>query len=305
MMFWVFASISWIFSEKNFVSKTTIVIAFCIVGVSLLLDELTAKILPVILTNAPNELPRTKVVSDIFSKILWFVLEPLVDSLNFSSIHRDQPIAIIMAGFIGFGLWSYWRIHAPRLRIQKAILALWLIPLCYLPNLLVQENWASYRTQIALTSLLVLYGIIAVIGWLQWLHQDHHISGLMTIIVVLTAWFAHRNVVSEFIKPQVEEIAYITSYLDHKSCLKTSQLIYLIPSKWQDSRASFVRYDEFGRPSSSAPWAIQGIVWIILRQENNPAAAKMVNAKIGLPNDVSNGICVLDFHHVLSDHPAT
>ena len=52
-------------------------------------------------------------------------------------------------------------------RAIRLALAAILLPLTYLPNLLVAENWSTYRTQVALTSLLWFYTAMALIGWLK------------------------------------------------------------------------------------------------------------------------------------------
>src|SRR6185503_12512458 len=100
-----------------------------------------------------------------------------------------------------------------------AIVALVLIPLTYLPNLVVTESWAAYRTQVALSSLIALYFCFGAITlWVtfrDWLRLHASRRGLLAsdqlalafsvVFVGVSVLAAARNVLTLFVEPHITE----------------------------------------------------------------------------------------------------
>src|SRR5262249_19107853 len=107
---------------------------------------------------------RSHLVQDAWGKALWFFSQPLMNALNLAKLSPKRWLAIAIALFIAGGLSQYFR-GAVKERFWQGTIAASLLPLSYLPNLVVAENWSSYRTQAALTSLVVVYGFFALWGY--------------------------------------------------------------------------------------------------------------------------------------------
>jgi len=150
-------------------------------------------------------------------------------------------------------------------------MALMLVPLSYLPNLVVVESWASYRTLVALTALLVFYVFLALHGYLQVLRTFSAQFRQRILVCVVTSWaifsgfIATRNLVRYFVEPQAIEYHLLKGQL-RKIDLATVQTIYFIRPNWYDGVTSVVRYDEFGLPSSCQPWVPEVMVKCAIRE---------------------------------------
>lgn len=101
---------------------------------------------------------RSRLASDFYMKADWFFREPLLNALNLFSIHSSLFLPLITAGFLVVGLYYYLRTKTSR--YGTIFLMILFIPCSYLPNLLTGENWASYRTIGALSSLALIYSLI-------------------------------------------------------------------------------------------------------------------------------------------------
>ena len=233
----------------------------------------------------PGFLARTGIVQDIPGKVVWFLCEALPNALNFallspahwffsdgspapSSFHRTVDVVIGWSVFviIAGGLMLSLR-GTLKERLWKLGIAVSLLPLSYTPNLLVAENWASYRTLSSLTSVVVVYAFFALRGYAQHLRRPfslvytNAVVGGVAIVCGLSAMY---HVQTYFVAPQVWELELMRSRLAREE-LSQARGIYVIRSGWQDTLAPLVRYDEFGLPSSSSAWAPAPMIFLLLR----------------------------------------
>jgi hypothetical protein len=224
----------------------------------------------------------------ILPKLHWFFAEALTNALNFSNILPSRPVALAAAIFILLGLASYfggWRSRPVALAV-----AIGLIPLAFLPNLLTAENWASYRSQIALVSLLALYLILALQGWWKLAIQTvGHIresfvpAWLVMVAALASAAMASYFVTAYFAWPQTLELKLVQGLLDNGT-VATAHRIVIIPPDWSDTPAPGIRYDEFGQPSTNKPWAAHSIVELILRERHELRPDLVVELATGSPD---------------------
>ncbi len=298
MIFWCFAAISWLFIENAQSLPKQFFVALSVMGMAMVIDYGLAKLLPEILFLPQNSLHRTALATNIIQKTLWFINEPLVDAFNFPRIVNDKFYAYCVELFTAAGLLIYFFKHRFFI-FWKIFIVLALIPLTYLPNLLVQENWASYRAQIALTTLVIIYEVMAVVGWLSLFRIKKYTPAAILMAVIICGWQAHRHVVVEFVKPQVRELMAVDYYIRKIQCT-SAQPVYLVPSTWMNSFAPLVRYDEFGLPSSAQPWTLQGMAWLTLKKQHSPLANQLLNARIGHLSQAPSDACIIDFGRALA-----
>jgi hypothetical protein len=283
MVFFVSAAI-FLFCRKLSLKETIIQFLFyCASMVTVIgIDALSAKTLPSMLFGVPGlSQLRTQLATNISDKIGWFFREPLLDALNLWSLVPKSSIAVVVAIFSMVGLFLFLRGKLIE-RLGKLLIALMLLPLSYLPNLVVAEDWASYRTQAALTGLIALYLGLAILGFLflffrfqaEFFKNRQGVFGLsqsvlvtvaLLIVVVFGGFVAQRNVSRYVVLPQEVELSYLINQLNSPALL-TAKSIYVIPCSWSDSISPVVRYDEFGLASCSNSWTPGAMVYLLLRQ---------------------------------------
>jgi hypothetical protein len=210
---------------------------------------------------------RASVVTNLWEKISWFVTEPLTNALNGINLFPSYKLAG------GVFLWTIGGLAlllrgTAREKVTKSICLLALLPLSYLPNLLVAENWASYRTLGVLTSLVALYVFAALSGYEQLLRRFVAVrlcSIVLGVVALCSAILAARQVSIYFAIPQHQELEFMRRGLAQTD-LSRVRSIYVIGSRGNDLLAPAVRYDEFGFPSSAAFWVPKPAVYLLLRE---------------------------------------
>jgi len=231
---------------------------------------------------------RKELALDPLQKLAWFFNEPLTSCLNFNNLDASHFIAIGSAVIILIGLWFYTKNLEPKEFRKKRCLLLLALPfLCYTPNLIVAESWASYRTLYALAALMMLYFFCAIQGIAAKLSVGKNVvTGTLFAAAVLSLAFANQNVATYIAGPQTRELALLRYRLNDKrsSNLLTHLSDQLQPPKnkgpfdiwsydsktvtqnWNETLAPAAYYDEFGRPSSSRPFVAKAMVELLLRE---------------------------------------
>jgi hypothetical protein len=296
MMFWLYAGIAWLVPPKA-PDRQDVVRAGGVMGVALVIEYALAKGLPLVLYSY-NTYSRTAIATDIQEKIIWFLSHPLFDALNFPLIVPHRIIAYVALAFIASGLWLYLP-GSPFMRLCRMALAVTLVPLAYLPNLLVAENWSSYRTQIAISSLVLFYAVIALVGWLRFCKLQRVLPVCLAIAVITCAGLANRNMMVEFVLPQVLEYRIASDALQNIEFGEAKD-VYFILARDSDALAPVVRYDEFGHPSLASPWVPQAMAWLILKEKHSPFADR-VFSRSTVVDSAPPGSTVIDFGKALRE----
>jgi hypothetical protein len=248
---------------------------------------------------------RATVTHDVVGKANWFLQGPMVDALNTAKLFPKRELAVSVAIFILGGLLLY--IHgAARERLLISMAALTLLPLSYLPNLVVAENWSSYRTQSALTSLIVLYAFFALWGYYKILARMVSFA-LFTrwigVIAFLSGLLAAWNVSAYFAIPQYRELTVLRNQLAQFEMMQAHSLVIRC-ARAEDLLAPSRRYDEFGAPSSSQPWASGPMAYLLLR-ELGVKRAESLPIKVLKVDDLfvsSSGVQMVDMAQLLGEY---
>lgn len=277
MVFWAFAAVLLLCDHSLRFRRSVLflVVLGMIMIVAVGLDAESGRLLPPLIAGHPYQLARTQLVTDVPGKAWWFFYQPLLDALNVYNLIPTFGIALVVLELSVMGLFVYiqgrfWT------RFGKVGIALLLLPLSYMPNLVVAENWAAYRTQPGITALCVLYASLAALGVLQRgnaLIRTGVANVALAGVVVAVSFVATRNVLRDFALPQSEELAVLQTQLEAGN-LSAARSIYMIPASADDSAAAEVRYDEYGVPSSSKPWSQMQMTYFVL-EEIDPARANI------------------------------
>ena len=245
----------------------------------------------------PDIPARSGLVQDIPLKVVWFLFEALPNALHFALLSPSwlfsgegptlspfqRGLDILLAwgalGVIAGGLALYFQgTHTERL--GKVGLAGAILLLSYTPNLVVAENWATYRTLSSLSSIVVLYTLCACHGYaqhLRWPFAPGWAKAGMGSIALASVLSAMYHVQTYFVAPQVRELALMRSQLAREE-LSQARSIYVIRPAWRETLAPLVRYDEFGLPSASRLRTASHMVVVLLREMAPDHAALPVTA---------------------------
>ena len=264
MFFWIFAAIK-LFGNKRLslnINRYLVyygIVFFVTAGFAFIFQRIFMSIY-----GYPDIFQRAKLTFDVVAKLKWFIREPLLNALNFLNINPSIWLAVVAGFVLAIGLWFYL-FGFGKIKFIWFLIMLLLIPLTYLLNLVITENWASYRTQVALTSLLTLYMFFAVRGLWQVIPLPKWIEVKNILVIgipIITELWATYNVTAGFVIPQYTELTMVQSQI-LQNPLADTKIIYLIPAHWQDSMAPVTRYDEFGLPSTFASWARENAIYVV------------------------------------------
>jgi hypothetical protein len=271
MMFWVFAAIFMFAMPSTFKDTLRDFITYgVIVGAGFVADFVETKVGVALVGYGDGS--RSSLVTNPAEKAHWFVSQALLNAYNVYSVRPSDKLAIAVFVFSCLGL-AFYLNGSAWARALKFGIAMLLLPLSYLPNLLVKEDWASYRTQVGLTSLVILYLCFALLAF----RKAHvpAVTGLAYAALLTLALYgsyeAAKQVTMDFAVPQYEELALLHQQLETPA-LANATSIYLIPSTWRDTIAPNFRYDEYGVLSSSVSWSQKPMVYLAMR-DVDPARA--------------------------------
>jgi hypothetical protein len=296
MFFWIFVAI-FVFRPREPLGVVIQKISYSLVvgAVACIAEFFVARIAVAVYGPAAGS-ARAGITHDVLGKIHWFINEPLKNALNLNSIDASERLAITISVFIVVGLFFYFG-GSLRYRLAMLGIALMLIPLAYLPNLVVLENWATYRTQVALTALFAFYTFLALNGFLQLLKKvprDGILVGVVACWAVFSGFAATRHLVRYFVEPQSAEYHLLKGQLK-KIDLAAVQTIYIIRSNWDDGLTSFICYDEFGLPSSCEAWVPSPMVKCAIREiGGNSDRINVISFAHDEPEKVPAGATVID-----------
>ncbi len=279
MFFWVFFAVALVGAVQD--SKRSLRMVrthFGVAGVALALAYLQIKLTVHFMGTATTGAARNSITHDVAGKAHWFFHEPLYQSLNLFDLTPSRWFAALVATVASGGtlLWLLRRGARPLLYVAIALI---LIPLTYLPNLAVTENWAAYRTRVSLSSLIALYACLGALAlWLtfrDWLEPrvsrrallaSERLAFAVSVAFVATSVLAAaKNVTTLFVEPHATEQRLLQSQV--AALPDGVPRVVFVQTDWYGGMTEQVVYDEFGFPSSGYVWNLEPAVDLILREE--------------------------------------
>ncbi len=214
---------------------------------------------------------RGAATTDPFLKAGRFVAQPLAQSClpywftNHWSNAARIAVAIALLGIL-VPLGTIARLDGSvtnRLLRTAGLLAL--IPLSYLPHLVVAADFFPYRTRAAIAPAILFLLVLAAAGGFQLLiRQDSRRRFVQQValaaVVFIALIAARRHVTHGFLVPSQIEWAVVRSELLRESgrAKEPEQVVFLMPDSSRPLTGRFV-YDEFGYLSSSHDWTCRGM----------------------------------------------
>jgi len=211
-------------------------------------------ILLVLIVSGAVQHARAALARSVLDKLLWFLHQPLQDALNLSLIPSLPKIALFVGVFILVGAWFYLEGGVGRRTFYIATM-LALLPLSYIVHLVAAHSFPIYRTEVAFTSLIVLYVFFGALGISKILALKFTflsrilMRNVLPVGVIIAGGLAAWNVLVNIAVLQLVERQYIQTHLSETDLTKVSA-IYILRPRWEDGPSPQRAYDEFGVLSS-------------------------------------------------------
>lgn len=221
-----------------------------------------------------HESARLRIETNPFTKLLWFLWQPLPNALALFALRDDfhageyffWPLA---AGTVAL---ITWVVRSEKVRNDPTARLAWLLCLAVLPwaahaiSLLAAERSAGYRTIAALSGLV----LTVVLVCLRRLPLEKHIEpwahygGMAALLLLLgvSAWRGSRALIAE---PQGREWRLVNEAVI-QTRFKERTKFYLIEPAIADRSTDRVYRDEFGSLTAEGEWAPKELFQAALRE---------------------------------------
>ncbi len=207
---------------------------------------------------------RSHLTTHFKDKFVWFFTQPMTACLNFGGLflNAKAAIAVGVATTVGMALYLRGKLSS---QVVKLLVAISIIPLSYLPNLVIEENWASFRTECALSSIVVLYAFFALLGFRQTILRsirEPYFNALLASLTVASMAVAFNNVYTYFVVPNSLEFAILKGQMNSSThnTLTFKQIALKDPRLLAPGVSQ-----EFGCPTSPIQFAQEPMEYILRR----------------------------------------
>ncbi|MDB5196742.1 MAG: hypothetical protein JWP88_1113 [Flaviaesturariibacter sp.] len=256
---------------------------------------------------------RTSLHIAPWNKFKFFFSRPMSSAFHFTYLFNEKNLTGYIVYAVLFGSWiaSFWMRNRKFTFSHRAIsfgLILALLALSYFPSLLVQENYSSNRTTIALH--VAVFILAAESFFYYWPKAaPRRIVGMAaSLLFIINAAYNTRVL---FFQPIQKEYTQLRNYMN-SGYTPTIQAVYFI----QPSEDFFVRqygltrsWDEFGVPSTFFNWVPEHFVrQIVFEKTGNRKLAESVRVKqwanqqafVDFREKVSPAILLIDAEKIIA-----
>lgn len=288
MTFTFFALLDLSLSDRR-IDKKRALISLLVLGAGMFAALIASKVLPVQLYG--HTLPRSAFSYDIPVKLKWFITEYLKNVICHFDLGAKTVSVIVSLIVIGFGL---KKIKAAG--NDKFYLVFILLLIAALPNLIVSESMAAYRTLIAgalIAASLFIVGLFEISRRLKWKKRFY------AVLVVIAASLAMSHLINGYSRPAGKEFALLNQAI-------TSQvpkdfdgaLYYRLTGEYLPKVATLRKYDDFGGLGLSMSWTFAGMAHFV-RLQNGMAFTLPANPVITDESACPGNCRVIDAQEVL------
>ena len=211
------------------------------------------------------------------SRLQWFWNDPLHKACRIALIQSPGTSWVIVVPIVALLTAYFFGVSGSRgARLTKVLCLPALTLLSYLPNLIVAEQWASFRTLGPLTLLLgFLYLIALRTAWTRLVFRPHSGRSIALALAGAVAFgFCQYRVTSYFAVPQSIEWRIYRDRLGDFDPQFHQRIEFVQPAG--GSLGPRVRMDEFGVISTSRPWVPAGLIRFALTEHGLDASPPVV-----------------------------
>ena len=244
---------------------------------------------------------RGEFTSDYVKKLGRFVLQPVGQSclpyffVNHWEKWRMFRVELgILGVFVPLGLWF----RLPGTRRQRAlrvVALLALIPVTYLPNLLIASDFFPHRTRPAISVSILFLLLLAAAGHVRWLIAGERMRQRIAWLGLAAAFgiafaMARYHLRDFFFVPSRIEWEVVCSDIERaieKGPATPQRVVFIMPDSDLPVAERFI-YDEFGYLSASCYWVTEGMTGL--------AVQKVAPEKLSAFREA-------EFLYILREHP--
>lgn len=206
---------------------------------------------------------RAELTTNFGARIGWFVTAVLPKSASLfmvttgGTIRQLFSLAFGVVMFTGlFTLWRRSKLAVPSKTLQLAI-CIFTLFVSYYMNLAAKEEFFSFRTTTALTTVLYVIGLFALENVQRIQIKQRMLMGITAVAVC----FGGLGLYGGFVIPQSSEFDQLKMRLKSETALN---LTYLLADAKRYHQFGWMPKsgDELGVPSTSIPWAIESMIWL-------------------------------------------
>lgn len=288
MSFTFFAALDLCFSARR-IDKKRAVISLMVLGAGMFAALIASKILPLQLYG--HTLPRAAFSYDLLVKLQWFFTEYLKNVICHFDLGAKTVSVILSLIIIGFGLKKIKAAGS-----DKFYLIFFLLMVAALPNLIVSESMAAYRTLIAgslITTSVFIVGLFEISHKLKWKKSFY------AALVIVTASLAMSHLINGYSVPARKEFSLLNQAITTQ-VPKDFQgaLYYRLTGAYLPKVATLRKYDDFGGLGLSMSWTFAGMAHFV-RQQNAMAFTLPANPVIADESACPGNCRVIDSRVVL------
>jgi hypothetical protein len=195
-------------------------------------------------------------------KIAWFFSEALPNALSVFLLndnnHRDHALYLTCAAAVALilaaGAYLEWRRHGRERGIVWTAGLLGLPALAFTVSLIASEHYATYRTVLAMTAVLVCF-LVASLRLLTERWSPANVRLMATLVFACAFVMARHHAYALIAVPQGNEWELIVEGAKHVRLTPTGKpRIFAIASSPADISTATIYHDEFGSLSSNSEW---------------------------------------------------
>lgn len=260
MSFTFFAALDLCFSERK-IDKKRALISLMVLGGGMFAALIASKVMPVYVYG--HSLPRSAFSNDVLVKLKWFLTEYLKNVICNFDLGAKTVSVIISSIIIGFGL---KKIKAAG--NDKFYLMFVLLLIAALPNLIVSESMAAYRTLIAgalITTSAFILGLFEISKKMKWKNAFY------ALLVTAATSLAISHLINGYSVPARKEFVLLDQAITQQVPKDfRGALYYRLTGEYLPKVATLRKYDDFGGLGLSMSWTFAGMAHFI-REKNGMA----------------------------------
>ncbi|MBI2515372.1 MAG: hypothetical protein HYV95_00500 [Opitutae bacterium] len=221
-----------------------------------------------------HESTRMQLETNPFTKLLWFLWQPLPNALALFALRDDFHTGElffwpVVAGIVALIIWVR---RSEKVKSDPTTLMAWQLCLGVLPwaahaiSLLAAEHSTGYRTLAALSGLVLTVVIVSLrrLPLDKGIEPWAHYGGLAALLALL-AFGAWHNTLSLIARPQGREWRLLNDAVT-QTRFKPQTKVYMIELSLDDRSTDRVHQDEFGSLSAQGSWAPQEMFKAAMRE---------------------------------------
>jgi hypothetical protein len=221
--------------------------------------------------GAVPEATRTHLEPDIYRKFLWFLRNPLPNSIALFALRDrfDTPLWfwVIMASVVAITVLGFVYGATDRQRRLRWLVVAFLFPfVAHSVSLAASSQAIGYRTLLPLSGLflvLAMFGVRSIAA--RYRAPRPAMSALFAMLLVVTAVLAHRNALKLIAEPQGREWQLVKAAADRLR-LEADTIVYLVRPSIDYRSTERVYADEYGSLTADADWGSKEMFKAAIRE---------------------------------------